>query len=53
MDLEMPIMNGIVATQQLRKEFPDLLIYGCTGHDIDNEYKSYGMDGYFIKPVDP
>ncbi|KAM3133947.1 hypothetical protein pb186bvf_013913 [Paramecium bursaria] len=53
MDLEMPIMNGIVATQQLRKEFPDLLIYGCTGHDIDSEYKSYGMDGYFIKPVDP
>ena len=58
MDLEMPIMNGHAATQQLRADprFTELPILAMTayaiGHELDLALRE-GMNGHIPKPFDP
>ena len=57
MDSEMPIMNGLVATNEIRKmSYPvsDIPILAITANAMEGERKRYlenGFDGYVSKPV--
>ena len=60
MDIEMPVMDGIEATKEVRKgvdniKNPKIPIIALTAHALkDYEEKSFeaGMDSYLTKPVD-
>ncbi len=56
MDIEMPIMNGIDATQIIKNKFPQIKIIMLTVFDNDenifNAIKA-GADGYLLKEVNP
>lgn len=56
MDIEMPIMNGIEATLEIKKRYPQIKIIMLTVFDNDenifNAIKA-GADGYLLKEVDP
>lgn len=56
MDIEMPIMNGIEATQFIKNKFPQIKIIMLTVFDNDenifNAIKA-GADGYLLKEVNP
>ena len=56
MDIEMPILNGIEATEKIKKKYPQIKIVMLTVFDTDenifNAIKA-GADGYLIKEVDP
>jgi DNA-binding NarL/FixJ family response regulator len=52
MDLRMPNLDGIAATQQIRQEFPDALIIALTSYEGDQDiYRalSAGVRGYLLK----
>ncbi len=54
MDIEMPIMNGIEATQIIKQRYPQIKIIMLTVFDNDeNIFKSIkaGADGYLLKEV--
>lgn len=55
MDMEMPIMGGLEATEKLRELKVKAPIYMITGH-VDAQHKQQsldaGADGYLVKPVD-
>ena len=55
MDMEMPIMGGLEATEKLRQANITVPIYMITGH-VDSQHKQQsldaGADGYLVKPVD-
>lgn len=56
MDIEMPIMNGIEATEKVNQKFPHIKIIMLTVFDNDeNIFKAIkaGADGYFLKEVNP
>lgn len=56
MDIEMPKMNGIEATEAVKNRYPQLKIIMLTVFDNDeNIFKSIkaGADGYFLKEVNP
>lgn len=56
MDIEMPVMNGIEATYQIKQKFPQIKIIMLTVFDNDeNIFKSIkaGADGYLLKEVNP
>ena len=56
MDIEMPKMNGIEATEIVKNKFPQIKIIMLTVFDNDeNIFKSIkaGADGYFLKEVNP
>ena len=56
MDIEMPKMNGIEATEIIKNKFPHIKIIMLTVFDNDeNIFKSIkaGADGYFLKEVNP
>ncbi len=56
MDIEMPVMNGIEATREVKKRFPHIKIVMLTVFDNDeNVFQSIqaGADGYLLKEVDP
>jgi len=56
MDIEMPKMNGIEATYQIKQKFPQIKIIMLTVFDNDeNIFKSIkaGADGYLLKEVNP
>jgi DNA-binding NarL/FixJ family response regulator len=52
MDIRMPIMDGVAATQNISQNFPDIKILVLTTFD-DDEYVSqamrYGAKGYLLK----
>lgn len=56
MDIEMPIMNGIEATQIIKNKYPQIKIIMLTVFDNDenifNAIKA-GADGYVLKEVNP
>ena len=56
MDIEMPIMNGIEATQIIKNRYPQIKIIMLTVFDNDenifNAIKA-GADGYLLKEVNP
>ena len=52
MDLRLPDKNGIVATQEIRKDFPDARIIALTSYDGDQDiYRALeaGVRGYLLK----
>lgn len=52
MDTVMPVMDGIAATQVMRKELNYKgVIVGVSGRDNEN-YKQQGFNYYLIKPID-
>lgn len=56
MDIEMPKLNGIEATEAVKNRYPQLKIIMLTVFDNDeNIFKSIkaGADGYFLKEVNP
>lgn len=56
MDIEMPEMNGIEATEMIKLHFPYIKIIMLTVFDNDiNIFRSIkaGADGYFLKEVQP
>ena len=56
MDIEMPKMNGIEATEIIKNKFPHIKIIMLTVFDNDeNIFKAIkaGADGYFLKEVNP
>lgn len=56
MDIEMPKMNGIEATEIVKQKYPQIKIIMLTVFDNDeNIFKSIkaGADGYFLKEVNP
>ena len=56
MDIEMPKMNGIEATYQIKLKYPQIKIIMLTAFDNDeNIFKSIkaGADGYLLKEVNP
>ena len=56
MDIEMPVMNGIEATQIIKSKYPQIKIIMLTVFDNDenifNAIKA-GADGYLLKEVNP
>ena len=56
MDIEMPTMNGIEATEIVKQKYPHIKIIMLTVFDNDeNIFKSIkaGADGYLLKEVNP
>ncbi len=55
MDIDMPVMNGIVAAQQLKKDFPQLKIIILSLHfekSIIRHLLQIGVNGYLVKNSD-
>ncbi|WP_417429672.1 response regulator [Halpernia sp.] len=56
MDIEMPVKNGIEATIEIKKKFPQIKILMLTVFDNDeNIFKAIkaGADGYLLKDIEP
>jgi len=60
MDIQMPIMDGLDATKEIRKvkneKVAKIPIVALTANAIKGEnskYKEAGMDGYLSKPFNP
>lgn len=54
MDVQMPVMDGITATKQLRERGSNIPIYGLTALAMPDDRKrclEAGMNGYLSKPV--
>jgi len=56
MDLEMPVLSGIEATEEIKKRYPQIKIVMLTVFDNDenifNSIKA-GADGYLLKETEP
>ena len=55
MDLKMPVMNGVQATQAIKKEFPEIAIVILTTYDEDEwvvDAVRAGANGYLLKDAD-
>ena len=54
MDVNMPIMDGIQATENIKNMNKDQIVIGLTGYDDEKEYtncKNAGMNDILIKPI--
>ncbi len=54
LDIQMPKMNGIQATQQIKKEFPDVFVVILTAFEDSTHIEqalSAGADGYLSKDI--
>jgi PAS domain S-box-containing protein len=55
MDIQMPVMNGVSATQMLKEKYTDLPpVIGLSANAFEGDrekYMSLGMDEYLTKPV--
>jgi PAS domain S-box-containing protein len=54
MDLKMPVMSGIEATKQLKRQFPDLPIIAQTAYSLPEEREialQAGCDDFISKPI--
>ncbi|MBT8263458.1 MAG: response regulator transcription factor [Bacteroidia bacterium] len=56
MDIEMPVLNGIEATQLVKQKYPQIKVIMLTAFDNDenifNAIKA-GADGYLLKEINP
>jgi len=55
MDLKMPVMNGVQATQQIKKDHPHVRVLILTTYDADEwvfDAIRAGADGYLLKDAD-
>ncbi len=58
MDMQMPVMDGVTATQEIRKypEFADLPIIAMTANAMQSDRQrclEAGMQGFVSKPIEP
>lgn len=56
MDLEMPLMNGIQATQHVKEHWPEVKVIVVSMHDQDQFVTASmeaGANGYLLKDTDP
>ncbi|MCF6204364.1 MAG: response regulator transcription factor [Methylococcaceae bacterium] len=56
MDIQMPVMDGIKATELIHNKYPQIKIIILTVHDADNLiFKAIkaGASGYLLKEIDP
>ncbi|MFT4031747.1 MAG: response regulator transcription factor [Siphonobacter sp.] len=56
LDLEMPVLDGIKATEQIRLHFPEVKIIIISLHNDDGfvtHLMELGVNGYLIKDTDP
>jgi len=54
MDINMPIMDGLMATEQIRKSMIDVPIIALTGNALKGDAETYlakGMNDYLAKPL--
>ncbi len=54
-DIKMPVMNGLDATNEIKKLRPDLPIIAQTAYALESDkklYQNYGFDEYITKPID-
>lgn len=55
-DLKMPIMNGIIATRKIRRDFPEIHVLVLTTYDDDEwifDALRAGAEGYLLKDTPP
>ena len=55
MDLKMPVMDGLSATQELKKLRPHIPVIAQTAYALSNdkeEVLAKGCDNYISKPID-
>ncbi len=55
MDIDMPVMNGLEATTQIKKKFPSVRVMVLTMHDeaaLVKRIMEIGADGYMLKNAD-
>ncbi|WP_173917574.1 response regulator [Halobacillus sp. Marseille-Q1614] len=56
MDIEMPVMDGLMAAKLIKKDFPDCRIIFLTAHDeFDYAFQTIklGVEDYLLKPAHP
>ena len=56
MDLKMPIMNGVMATRNIKRAFPAIMVLILTTYDDDEwlfDAIRSGADGYLLKDTPP
>jgi PAS domain S-box-containing protein len=56
MDIQMPVMDGYTAAQQIRKANPDIPILALTASvllDVQVRIKASGMNDSILKPINP
>ncbi|WP_418791045.1 response regulator [Phosphitispora sp. TUW77] len=56
MDLNMPKMDGLEATKQIKQKFPEIKVIALTVEDSEQKVVSViraGVSGYVLKDVDP
>jgi PAS domain S-box-containing protein len=57
MDIQMPVMDGITATQKLKEKYPSLPpVIGVSANAFEGDrekYMSAGLDEYITKPLKP
>jgi CheY-like chemotaxis protein len=55
MDIRMPVMNGLIATKEIRKSLPDIKIIAQTAYANEEDKKLCiiaGCNDYISKPID-
>jgi PAS domain S-box-containing protein len=55
LDIRMPVMNGLVAAQEIRKYFPDITIIAQTAYANEEDKQlciTVGCNDYVSKPID-
>lgn len=56
LDIDMPVMDGIEATKEVQKRFPDIKVIILSLHDEDRiilHLMEIGASGYLLKDADP
>jgi CheY-like chemotaxis protein len=51
MDVQMPVMDGIEATREIREQFPDVIIVALTANANKSECIDAGMNDFLNKPA--